>query len=177
MDNVKEEILKELEELNNQSLINSHILYNQSNTIETINNSLVSVEKEVKISKWYLNLINATFGKVYKTFHNPIIVDKYRNTKDSLCLYFGKGPNKEGHNEEGPNKEGHNEEGPNSKGPNSKGQINDTIYSKIREIKDINKTISKELDNHINKLDELDLTQTHCQFGISNNITKIAKML
>uniref|UniRef100_A0A6C0EJ99 t-SNARE coiled-coil homology domain-containing protein n=1 Tax=viral metagenome TaxID=1070528 RepID=A0A6C0EJ99_9ZZZZ len=173
MDNVKEEILKELEELNNQSLINSHILYNQSNTIETINNSLVSVEKEVKISKWYLNLINATFGKVYKTFHNPIIVDKYRNTKDSLCLYFGKGLGGKGLDSGGPNNQRLDSGGLEG----SKGQINDTIYSKIREIKDINKTVSKELDNHINKLDELDLTLTHCQFGISNNITKIEKML
>jgi hypothetical protein len=173
MNQVKKEILKELEEVNNQSLVNSEILHKQSTTIETIGNSLETIEKDLHLSKWYLNLINATFGKVYKTFHNTTILKK---NKSNIKPFPPLSKNISSKNIL-------------SKNTSSKknidiysshsidNSIDNEIYRKLTNIKDINITMSKELDDNLIKLDELNSTITNSQFSISDNITTIKKMI
>ena len=159
MNRVKKEILKELEEVNNQSLVNSEILHKQSTTIETIGNSLETIEKDIYISKWYLNLINATFVKVYKTFHNTTILKKNKSNKKPLPLLSKNTQSKKNID------------------IYSSSSIDNEIYRKLTDIKDINITMSKELDNNLIKLYELNSKITNSQFSISDNITTIKKML
>ena len=60
---------EEVENLKNNSIENSQIIYEQGQTIETISKSTEEINHNTKFSSWYLDLISCIFGRLYEKFN------------------------------------------------------------------------------------------------------------
>ena len=77
-------IEKELNILKENSLINAEEVNKQSEIISKINNDAEDINYNVKLSKWYLNLIDSTFGRIYEKLNKLPMLKKKSIEKPSL---------------------------------------------------------------------------------------------
>ncbi len=67
---ILDEIIKELEKVKNQSIDASVELSKQTEGLNNITANLENVSYQSEVSKWQLNYIDSTFGKLYKKINN-----------------------------------------------------------------------------------------------------------
>ena len=162
MSDIKKKILQELNELNKVSKINSNIVYNQNTTIKNIKVSSKTMNEKLKVSAWYLNVIDATFGKIY---NKPIIDNQIISKSLSITNHLLKN-----NNELDLNKKDlihkHNVDT----------NIDDIILNQLKEIKEINSNIDHELTKQNETLLELNNNLDLNQTIIKKNIAKIKQL-
>ena len=159
MNSTKKEILQELIELNKVSKINSNIVYNQNTTIKNIELSSKSMNENLKVSAWYLNLIDSTFGKIYKKTCNISMLDNQIISK-SLS------------------KDNNLSKNSNELDLDKKLDldIDNIILNQLKEIKEINSNIDQELTKQNETLLELNNNIDLNQTIIEKNIAKIKQL-
>lgn len=79
-------IIKELTITKKQSTEIASRLHDQTIKLENTDDNLNSINYDNDVSKWHLNHIKATFGKVYKKFNNFPIKEKTELILDSLKI-------------------------------------------------------------------------------------------
>ena len=167
MSNIKKEILQELNELNKVSKINSNIVYNQNTTIKNIDLSSKTMNETLKVSAWYLNLIDSTFGKIYKTPSSIPIFDKNN-------LIISKSLSKDNNLSKNSNELNLDKEDLIHKKPDL--NLDNIILNQLKEIKEINSNIDRELTKQNETLLELNNNIDLNQTVIKKNITKIKQL-
>ena len=70
IDKYWEDIKKEVAILKEKSLKNADIVSGQSDKLGQIDYNNKIIDHNVKLSKWLLNLIDSTFGKIYQKIHS-----------------------------------------------------------------------------------------------------------
>jgi len=75
-----EDIKKELAILKEKSLKNANIVSEQSDKLGQIDYNNKIIDHNVKLSKWLLNLIDSTFGKIYQKINS--VPKKEKKSKD-----------------------------------------------------------------------------------------------
>ena len=117
------------------------------------------MNENLKVSAWYLNLIDSTFGKIYKkTSSKPII--------DNQIIYKSLSRDN--------NLSKNNNELDFDKKNDS--DIDNIILNQLKEIKEINSTIDQELTKQNETLLELNNNIDLNQSIIDKNITKIKQL-
>jgi hypothetical protein len=165
MSDIQKEILQELNELNKVSKINSNIVYNQNTTIKNIEISSKTMNENLKVSACYLNLIDYTFGKIYKKTSSKPVIDNhiiYKSLSKDNNLF-----------------KNNNELDLNKKDLLHKKNyldIDNIILNQLKEIKEINGNIDLELTKQNESLLELNNNIDLNQTIIKKNITKIKQL-
>ena len=159
MGNIKKEILQELNELNKVSKINSNIVYNQNTTIKNIELSSKTINENLRVSNWHLNIIDSTFGKIYKNPSNKSVLDNPIISK-SLS---------KDNNEPDINKESFIYK-------KADLDIDRIILKQLKEIKEISSNIDHELTKQNETLLELNNNLDLNQTTIEKNIAKIKQL-
>jgi len=76
------DIEKEINILKENSLKNADIINNQSDKVNQIDYNNKIIDHNVKLSKWLLNLVDSTFGKIYQKL-NTVPKKEKKNKLDS----------------------------------------------------------------------------------------------
>lgn len=77
-------IVKELEKTRNTSINIGNKLGVQTENIQNIKENLEDISHETDVSKWQLNYIESTFGKIYRKFHNYPVKSNISNLSKLL---------------------------------------------------------------------------------------------
>jgi hypothetical protein len=80
------DIMKELTIAKDQSIEIANKLYTQTGQLENTSEQLDTIDHEADISRWHINHIRSTFGKVYKKIHSYPIKQKAKLVINELKL-------------------------------------------------------------------------------------------
>lgn len=169
-DKILNNIVNELENMKNKSLEVSDKLIEQSDILNKTTENLENISYQADVSKWQLNYISATFGKIYRNIHNYPIRDnakkilKIVNLKSKMLSF--------NFNNKYDNKKSFNE--------SNTGKNNDkldNISDLLNEIKEINVLNQNEIDLHNTILEYNNQLNDNTQNKIEKNIRKIKKIM
>ena len=73
------EIEREVEELLSQTVMNAEEVSNQTEKLENITHNSEEISHQQNISKWHIDYISSTFGKIYKTINEYPIKERTSN--------------------------------------------------------------------------------------------------
>ena len=151
------EIEKELNTLKEQSVINCEVVGQQDKQINKIDNNSEKINYNVKVSKWYLNLIDSTFSKIYeKMYKLPKLVRNsnilHKKEKNKVIEQINNIDNK-------------------------KEELYDSIIQDLDEIGDIHRVIGAELSEQNKILDEINNTNECSKDILYSNTIKAKKII
>lgn len=163
-----DDIIKELSITKKQGTEIASKLHEQTIKLENTNDNLNNINYDNDVSKWHLNHIKSTFGKVYKKFNSFPIKQKTELIFDSLKI----NSKIDCHNIKKLSLKNNN----NSQKQNNNTKI-DEISSLINDINYITNVNSDEIDKH-NKLLDKNIEKTEVvESKIVNNIQNIKKII
>tara|TARA_B100000575_G_C23143782_1_gene666947 strand:+ start:7874 stop:8428 length:555 start_codon:yes stop_codon:yes gene_type:complete len=170
------DIMKELTVAKDQSIEIANKLYTQTEKLENTSDHLDNINHEADISKWHINHIRATFGKVYKRLNNYPVRQKAKIVLNELKL-------KSKINQYSINKLAISEstdvkDTVSTKiHQSSKDGMLDKISSVITDIHYINKLNQEEIDKH-NQLLNSNIEKVDTgEYKIHSNILQVKKIL
>ena len=146
---------EEVENLKNNRIENSQIVYEQGQTIETISKSTEEINHNTKVSSWYLDLIRCIFGRLYEKFNKVPFKKKTLPAKTE-----DKTPN-------------------NITNEETNGVIDeyDKIINNLDNIQNIHKNISHEAKNQRQKLNTINNINLESENNIYRNDIKAKSIL
>ena len=160
--------MNELETMKHKSLKVSDKLIEQSDILNKTTDNLENISYQADVSKWQLNYISATFGKIYRNIHNYPIRDnakkilKIVNLKSKILSF------------------NFNNKYNNSLSESINEKNNDkleNISNLLNEIKEINVLNRNEIDIHNTILEYNNQLNDNTQNKIEKNIRKIKKIM
>ena len=163
-DKILNNIVNELETMKHKSLKVSDKLIEQSDILNKTTDNLENISYQADVSKWQLNYISATFGKIYRNIHNYPIRDnakkilKIVNLKSKILSF------------------NFNNKYNNSLSESINEKNNDkleNISNLLNEIKEINVLNRNEIDIHNTILEYNNQLNDNTQNKIEKNIRKI----
>jgi hypothetical protein len=167
-DKILNNIVNELETMKHKSLKVSDKLIEQSDILNKTTDNLENISYQADVSKWQLNYISATFGKIYRNIHNYPIRDnakkilKIVNLKSKILSF------------------NFNNKYNNSLSESINEKNNDkleNISNLLNEIKEINVLNRNEIDIHNTILEYNNQLNDNTQNKIEKNIRKIKKIM
>ena len=147
------EINKEIAVLKENSLKNADIISNQSDKLGQIDYNNKVIDHNVKLSKWLLNLIDSTFGKIYQKLHS--IPKKEKNLSNTQLNI-------------------------NSLNRNLISNINhssDSVINDLEEIKLIHKAMGEEIDKQNIALENINDKTDTISDNLEDNIRHCKKII
>lgn len=161
------DIIKELDKTKHNSIEISNKLHCQAENIEKIQDNLDEISHQADVSKWQLNYIESTFGKIYRKIHNYPIKENASNFAKLLNIKTRLiGVNFLKNNIINEVKEVKEEN-----------TLLDTAEKLINDIKEINRLNNNEISKHNIILDYNNQMTENSSYKISNNTKKINKLL
>ena len=162
-----EQIEKELEILKDSTLANCETIHCQSEQMVIMDNKSKEIQNNVKVGKWYLNLIDATFGKLYSKMHKIPRIKYSNNSHKIVCK------NQTYHKNKNFNT--------NSSYVVETNNLNDdplnSICKTLEEIKEINVQINQEIGKQNLFLDDITNTTENSTDQLYKNIEKTRKII
>ena len=164
-----EKIQQELAILKDNTLANCETTVQQSEKIYSMENKSKQIHTNVKVSRWYLNLINATFGKLYSKIHK-IPELKFKRSKKKME------PNK--NNKSRKNNKIHKNSVTNMTNVTSNKQpIYDSISNTLNEVHEMNIVINNEISKHNELLGNITNVTENSTDLLVSNIHKAKRMI
>ena len=179
------DIISELENVKSNSINISNKLSTQTDALENISKNLDDVAYETEVSKWQLNYIESTFGKLYRKLHNYPIRENATNFAKLFNIktrLFGLGitrstlENNE-KNIENKHKLDDTTQKNNSIEKTEEDILLDRVNNIVHEIKEINLINNNEIKKQNLTLDYNNEVTENSQHRIIRNTKKINKLL
>jgi hypothetical protein len=148
------DIEKEISILKENSLKNADIVSHQSDKINQIDYNNKIIDHNVKLSKWLLNLVDSTFGKIYQKLN---AVPK-KEKKIKLDLHIKK-----------------NSLNQNINYPIVNSQYN--VINDLKEIKSIHNAMGEEIDKQNCALENINDKTENISDNLENNIRHCKKII
>ena len=171
------DIISELENVKTNSINISNKLSIQSNTLENVSKNLDDVAYETEVSKWQLNYIESTFGKLYRKLHNYPIKENATNFAKLFNIktrLIGLGITRSTLSS---NTEKKTEEIEESIEKTEEDILLDRVNNIVHEIKEINLINNNEIKKQNLTLDYNNEVTENSQHKIIRNTKKINKLL
>ena len=147
------EINREIAVLKENSLKNADVVSNQSDKLDQIDYNNKIIDHNVKLSKWLLNLIDSTFGKIYQKIHS--MPKKEKNVLKSSS----------------------NINSLNRYSTSDKNSISESVINDLEEIKSIHKAIGNEIDKQNLALENINNKTNDISDNLENNIRHCKKII
>ena len=163
------EYLKEIERnivlLKENTLANCNVVSDQSDKIKCMDKNAEQLNYNIKVGKWYLNLIDSTFGKVYEKFNNLPKLPSYKKTTNkkptNLKIFYN-------FTKQQTNKIEQDTEFNNTL---------ERISNNLSDLKDIHTEMGNEIKYQNEMLDEIDDITENNQGIVYSNIIKVKKII
>ncbi len=162
-------IIIELEQMKQTSLDISNKLIEQSEILNKTTDNLENVSYQTDVSRWQLNYISATFGKIYRNIHNYPIKDNAKkmlnlvNLKSKIMSFNFNTKHNDNYSEKIEKNESNNKL--------------EKMSKILDQVKDISMLNQSELDKHNLILDYNNQLNDSTQNKIEKNIRKIKKIM
>ena len=150
IDKYWKDIEKEISILKDTSLENANLIGQQSEKIIKLDYNTNIIDHNVKLSKWLLNLIDSTFGKLYQKIKKEPIKEK-TNKKD-ISLNSNYLPKKYNLNQS-------------------------NIEKDLEEIKEIHLAMNSELDKQNDTLEKINIKTDNVSDQLEYNLKKCKKII